>query len=374
MSSTLLRSLKHFPGWRTNTKYVAFAADDYGSIRTANAKAVIYLRQRNAYFGGQMDEFDSVETRADLEALFDVLSKHSDFSGRTAEFTAYFLTANPDCKFIMRNRHYAYETLTQTYERLAAEEPAAYEGTWKMLSEGFSNRLVTPQFHGREHFSVPLIEEKIRLSSKDLFAALEVGSMAGLTNLAQLPSVTFTQAFGLHDIKLLDNQRDIIQEGLELFEETFGFPSITFTPPVLKLHQSLDKFVFSLGVKSIHKPLFGSQPLGNGRMRRSVNFLSPSQRERPGKLVRTLSFEPCNGKKSDPVGQALLEMEVAFRWGKPAIISTHRVNYAGHINSDNRKRGLEKLDQFLQRMLEKWPDIRFVTVNELVEIMEASKI
>ena len=366
----LFQNLKHFPGWHTGTKYVAFAVDDYGSIRTANKRAVEALKDRVSGFGGYMDYCDSVETREDLHMLYEVLARHRDAQARRAVFTAYALSANPDTDLMRREGRYAYETLGETFARLAAEEPAAYEGIWLAWQEGMSEGLIRPQFHGREHFSVPLIERKLERGDQDLKDNLEVASMSRLGGVPEMPGVAFNQAFSLHDEALLDQHREIIREGLALFEATFGFASTTFTPPALKLHPSLDGFVAGLGVRSIDKPLSGQQPAGGGKSRRSVNFLTPPKGARLGKLVRTLSFEPCSGIKPDPVGQALREMEVAFRWRKPVIISSHRVNYAGHIDPANRKQGLAQLDQLLSDMLRRWPDIHFVSVDELVLIME----
>lgn len=371
MASDIFRKFKHLPGWRCSKRYVAFAVDDYGSIRVSGASAVEHLRKKIVGFGGYMDEYDGVETREDLEALFETLSRHVDADGRKALFTAYVLAANPDFNSIRQQRTYGYESVAQTFERLAAEKPRSYEGTWEVWQQGMSEGLIRPQFHGREHFSVPLIEWKLRNHSPDLEANLEVDSMAGLSPVPEMPGVGFTHAFGLHDLSLLERQREILADGLRLFHEVFGFFSTTFTPPALKLHPELDSFVSGLGVKSIDKPLFGYQPAGNGRMRRSVNFLTPPRNGRLGKVVRTLSFEPCSGSKEDPVGHALREMESAFRWRKPVIISSHRVNYVGHISPSNCVRGLGALDQLLGAIKKNWPDVRFVSVDELVDTMES---
>lgn len=317
-----------------------------------------------------MDSFDAVETRDDLEALFEVLRGARDCDDRAAVFTAYSLSANPDFQHMREKRAYAYESLIHTFRRLSAEKPLDYEGTWELWEQGISEGLFRPQCHGREHFSIPLLEHKLRGRDQDMEANLHAESMAGLADVPEMPGVGFTHAFGLSDLSQLAQQRNIIADGLRLFEEIFGFPSSTFAPPALKLHSSLCDYAAGFGVKSIDRPFFGLQPVGSGKMRRSLNFLTPPQKGRVGKVVRTLSFEPCSGIKADPVGQALREIGAAFRWKKPAIISSHRVNYAGHIDPKNRKRGLAQLRQLLCGIKKNWPDVRFVTVDELVEIME----
>lgn len=371
LAAKVLHELKHLPGWHSSQRYIAFAVDDYGSIRTANARAAEYLRGKLPGFGGQMDEFDAVETREDLERLFEVLSQHADCEGTKAIFTAYCLSANPNFEVMRRYQRYECESIEETYSRLQAEDPTEYEGTWAAFQQGMHENLIRPQCHGREHFCVPLIESKLRKQASDLLANLEVDSMAGLSPIPEMPGVGFTHAFGFQDSSCFDLQRQIIADGLSRFKQFFGFPSTTFTPPASKLHPGLDGFIGSLGVRSIDKPLLSRQYASKSNRLPRLNFLKSPRNGKGGKIVRTLSFEPCSGVKSDPVGQALREIEVAFRWRKPAIISSHRVNYGGHIAPANRESGLSQLDELLGRISRIWPDIRFVSVDELVNIMES---
>ena len=373
LTRALLTNIKGIPGWHCREKYVAFAVDDYGNVRLASREARDHLESRISGFGGQMDRFDAVETREDLEALFEVLGSVVDRDGRNPVFTAYALSANPDFHAMCKERIYAYETLTQTFQRLAAAQPQAYEGAWELWQEGMQRGLLRPQFHGREHLNIPLLENKLRRRDRDIEENLAVESLAGLGGVPDMPGVAFTQAFGLSDLSQLDQQREIIADGLKLFEQIFGFASATFAPPGLKLHKSLDEYARLLGIASIDKPFYGRQPAGKNRTRRSINFLSSPRKDRVGKIVRSLSFEPSSGIKNDPVGQALREIEAAFRWKKPAIISSHRVNYSGHIDPSNRKKGISELKKLILRIVKNWPDVRFIAIDELTDIMKQTE-
>ena len=55
------------------------------------------------------------------------------------------------------------------------------------------NGLLQPQFHGREHLNVELLERKLRVGDKALIANLENRSMAALTGEPSMPGVGFTQ-------------------------------------------------------------------------------------------------------------------------------------------------------------------------------------
>ena len=52
---------------------------------------------------------------------------------------------------------------------------------------------------------------------------------------------------------------------------------------------------------------------------------------------------------------------------RPAVISTHRINYVGYIDPKNKENGLRQLGKLLERILNKWPDVRFVTTDQLID-------
>ncbi|MGYP000828716277 len=63
----------------------------------------------------------------------------------------------------------------------------------------------------------------------------------------------------------------------------------------------------------------------------------------------------------------------AFRWHKPAVISSHRVNYVGFIHPTNRDRSLRLLGELLDRIRRRWPDVRFRTSDELTSLLADQK-
>jgi hypothetical protein len=364
-----VRQVKHLAGWRSPEQLVAFAVDDYGSVRTADAAARDVLRRTVPDFGGQMDEFDAVETRQDLEALFETLARHRDREGNPCILTAYCLSANPDFERIRRERAYSYETLAQTYARLESKESCAYSGMEELWKEGMHGGVIKPQCHGREHYCIPLIDYKLKHRSPDLEANLSAESMAGLSSVAELNDIGFTQAFGLTEQRRVPEQAAVIEDGLRLFEAHFGFPSRTFVPPAGKFNRAHDRLLRERGVEGVDVPFLEHSRSGLGRRLPRVNFLGQGGAKGPIRVVRTLSFEPCSGGKSDAVGTALSEIESAFAWKKPVIISSHRVNFGGHIDPSNRERGLQQLDELIGRILKRWPAVRFLSVDQLVEMI-----
>ena len=67
------------------------------------------------------------------------------------------------------------------------------------------------------------------------------------------------------------------------------------------------------------------------------------------------------------------EIDIAFKWRKPATISSHRVNYIGWLNKQNRKHGLQKLDELLAQIIKYWPDVEFMTSEELGDLISKNK-
>lgn len=367
MNLRLQDHIKNLRGWRAQGQRVAFAVDDYAAVRVASGSAWNALRDSGLDVSRPMDRLDAVETRQDLEALYEVLGSVADSRGRPAVFTTYALSANPDFDAILQQgERYQHESVDRTFARLAAEQPQAYEGAWPAWRQGMEAGLVTPQFHGREHFNVELIECKLQRRSLDLLANLEKRSMAGLGKEPTMPGVGFTEAFGLRDSSSLPRHREILAEGLDLFEQVWGFRSETFTPPAMKLHPSLFEVAERGGVRSIDKPLRFRRDLGDGQSRKEFNRSGRQRGQRHLTVVRNVVFEPCRDMGFEPVSRALQQIAAAFFWGRPAIISSHRVNFAGHLDEDNRKRGLDALRQLLEAIVQRWPEVEFISVDGLV--------
>jgi hypothetical protein len=69
----------------------------------------------------------------------------------------------------------------------------------------------------------------------------------------------------------------------------------------------------------------------------------------------------------------LNRIETAFRYYKPAIISSHRVNFIGAIVPDNRNKNLMLLKQLLFEIVKKWPDVEFMSSDQLGDLMGKTK-
>lgn len=373
MKRLLLDNLKNIPGWRTAERLVVLAVDDYGNVRQDSSATKQRMIDAGLDMSNRFDAFDAVETRDDLEALFEVISSVSDGQGRSAVLTPYALCANLEFDAFDANyAAYQYESLPKTFARLENRHGQAYRGAWDLWQEGVRLGLLKPQFHGREHINVEMLERKLRSGDQALKINLENRSLTALSSEPSMPGVGFTQAFALWDRSEMTRHREIIADGIRLFERVFGFPSKTFTPPAQQLHPELYTYVESVGVRAIDKPLHCMRRVHQHKVRREFNVLGPCGGHDHVSVVRNVVFEPTNDRAFDAVKLALDQVAAAFRWRRPAIISSHRVNFAGHIDPKNREFGLGALKRLLDGIVERWPDVQFISADLLVDKIEAT--
>ncbi|MBJ7429172.1 MAG: hypothetical protein JHD28_09480, partial [Bacteroidia bacterium] len=161
---------------------------------------------------------------------------------------------------------------------------------------------------------------------------------------------------------------DVLTEGLTLFKELFGYQSEYFVPTNGPFNNFLEKTLQTNGVKFINTAKKQIEPLGNNKFNTNIRFLGKKNNLGQFYITRNCIFEPSSFEYTNNknwVNDCMKEIEIAFRWKKPAVISTHRVNYIGNLVENNRIKGLQSLKELLTKMLAKWPDIEFMTSVEL---------
>lgn len=67
--------------------------------------------------------------------------------------------------------------------------------------------------------------------------------------------------------------------------------------------------------------------------------------------------------------ECLHRIDVAFKCFRPAIISSHRLNFIGAIEPSNRDRHLSALELLLTKIVKQWPDVEFVSSDQLGHII-----
>ncbi len=369
--SAIVSNAKNVLGFRTKRKIVVFSVDDYGNIRVNSKEARENMTNAGMPIYSRFDALDTLETREDLEQLFEVLNSVQDKNGRSAVFTAFSLPCNINFDKMEADdyRNYFYETLPETYEKLSIEQPEAYADTWKIWLAGMEKGFIKPQFHGREHLNLHLLNHKLLKRDGALLTALRNKSFTSISN-ENFPTISATAAFDFYDE--IENEKfpEIITEGLNLFEKVFGFRSNYFTPPVFNIHNSLFPTLKDNGIEFVDLALVRSEHLGRGKYRKSFNYTGKKTEGNLITIVRNVVFEPTEKRGIDWVNFTMKQIETSFRWSKPAVISSHRVNFCGHISPDNRNEGLDQLQKLLNAIVKRWPNVEFMSADELGELIK----
>ncbi|MBK9255875.1 MAG: hypothetical protein IPM42_10335 [Saprospiraceae bacterium] len=360
----IILNLKNSFGKRTKRKIVVFGVDDYGNIMLHSKKA----RQNLVDAGLNLDfnrftRYDCLENADDLNQLFESLTLTKDSSGRHPVFTVFAMPANINFEKILSkgDGKYYYELLPETFSKLPG-----YEGVWDLWKEGMSNGLLVPQFHGREHLNVNLFETLLQNNDNFLMANLREYSYVGL--IGRIPSnVGYTEAFSFDELKETESHKEIISDGFNVFEKVFGFRPGHFNAPGAREHSGLEKSILESGAYIMDTDIIKNEHQGHQKYKKKFYTFGEGSSVGMTYIYRNCVFEPL--LSHDAVNECLYEIKTAFKWGKPAYISSHRVNFVGGINENIRDSGLKQLRELLKKVEAIWPDVEFKTTVEMTEML-----
>jgi hypothetical protein len=114
-------------------------------------------------------------------------------------------------------------------------------------------------------------------------------------------------------------------------------------------------------------------PLGDNKYKHEINWLGKRNGFGQIYITRNCHFEPSDPLYVDWVDSCLYEIENAFIWHKPAVVSSHRVNYVGFINPNNADKGLKELNRLFLKILKRWPEVEFMTSTELGDLIKEQR-
>ena len=366
MKEAIKRNVKNLTGKKNKRKIVVIYVDDYGSVRVKDNRA--YQNLKNA--GIPMDETrftrcDTLADKEDLLKLFDTLTSVKDSKQNFACFTPLAIVANPDFERIEASgwKEYYREPFTRTLDRYGRD----YTGVFELWKQGIQENIFYPAYHGTEHINVKRFMEALQNGHKSVHLAFEHQSVAlphfPGESMVKQPTTTFFIEDSEENIQL---EKDI-KVGTDLFRDLFGFRSKQFTPGAGIYSPVLNKTLAECGIKYIHVNRYQAYPLGNGKF--SKKFLYNGKKNEVGQkyIVRNCQFEPDGKGDNEEANRCLLEMEAAFRWGAPALLSSHRANFVGQLDKQYRNNSLGQLRYLLKKIVEKWPEVEFMNGDDMAE-------
>ena len=365
----LIKELSNIPDWKTKRRIVVIESDDWGTLRMPSMDAFRRLEEAGLELRkgtGEAERFnmnDNLATGKDLESLFEVLSSVKDSRGNPAVLTPVSIVGNPDFQKIEASgfQDYYYEPFTETLKR----SPGC-ENSFELWKEGIEKKLFVPQMHGREHLNVLAWMKALRAGDKQARLAFKEGVWGFIPE--SFPAVSYLAAYLLDDPEDMDFHKKVLAEGLQLFEEIFAYKAVFFVPPNGVFNNSLNKTLAENGIKFRSGSKIQSETLGSGKTKNRLHYHGQKDRHGIRYIVRNSVFEPSKAG-IDWEDTCLNDVNSAFRWNKPAIISTHRVNFVGALHPENRDKGLGQLSRLLKQIVKNWPDVEFMTTEQLGAIM-----
>lgn len=360
----ILKKITAKMGYQTDKKQILLLSDDWGSVRIKSTQDQEALVKKGLIINNRFDQYDSLETNEDLELLFEVLTKYKDHNGNHPCITAVTNVANPDFKKIKESdfQEYHYETIASTYLRYPNSDRVL-----NLTHEGIHNKIFIPQSHGREHVQVNwwMSELKNINSFAREFFDHEFFFLYNSLLKNNYRGRDIVAAFDVLTQDDLDSQIIIAKDSLIIFDNLFGFKSKIFTPPALFYNPQIEEIIKREGIDWIDASRLFKVPQTDGTEKWQFNYLGRKKKSGLKVLVRNAMFESNISQSESAVDRCLYDIEQAFKLRQPAIISNHRACFTGRIDDNNRRKGLFELDLLFSRIVKKWPDVDFISINEL---------
>ncbi|HLN94908.1 MAG TPA: hypothetical protein VK183_04670 [Flavobacterium sp.] len=365
MIGKLKKHIVNVKGPRLSGRFLVLESDDWGSIRIPGPEQQTALLRKGLISAADpFSRYDTLETADDFLRLREVLTSVRDLQGRPAVLTANTVMANPDFDAIRATdfRDYHYQRFDTTYEQYGEHQAFSH------FQEGIKEGTLFPQFHAREHLNVPLWMRLLQDENAAFRQAFDLKCFSIDYKNASNRRANLMAAFDCdapEDRRFVDQS---IADGLELFERVFGFPSASAIAPCYVWDSGVETVMQQNGVSTLQgsKFQFSPQP-GATEFQRIYHY--NGQRNNAGQtyLSRNGLFEPSLNRGTDWVDKAMESIGIAFAWGKPAVIGTHRINFAGRLDRSLRDENLDKLGRLLRSVQKKWPDVQFVDSATLAQ-------
>lgn len=366
----VLYNLAQIPGWHTDRRIVVIESDDWGSIRMRSGEAIKQLRKLGLKITDPFNQYDALASEEDLSCLFEVLTKFKDREGNHPVITANTIMANPDFKKIQESdfKEYHFELFTDTLQKYPD-----HKGSFMLWKEGMKNKVFHPQYHGREHVNIFRWLRALKSSENAVKKGFD-HQVFGLREEKGSFRDSFMRALDFQNKEQLEILEKNLLEGLELFKNVFGYASRSFIAPSYVWNEQIEQKLALNQVKYLQGIAYQYIPkIGKEALQKEIHYTGQRNQYRQIYLIRNAFFEPSLYKKKT-IEETLNRIEIAFRWNKPAIIGSHRINYIGYLEKRNRDENLILLRDILKVISKKWPEVEFMTTDQLGDLITGNNM
>ena len=352
-------------GKKLSGRFLVIESDDWGAIRTPSKQALGDFEKRGLDLANSVYKYDSLASNEDLEKLFNLLQSIRDSQGNPLKITANAIMANPDFEKIKASdfTQFYFEDFRKTLQKYPAHDLAFVK--WK---QGLAAGLFMPQFHGREHLQYKRWLKVLQSGNEDALFCFDLGATYSGSK-----DYSFMEAYDWDHPSDVEEHKVIIGEGLAMFENVFGFVSKSFIAPCYNWDPAIESTLISKGVILVQGVRNQMVPTGSfDHYKRLPHYFGEISQTGLKYSVRNCFLEPSMLPGKDWVDSCLAQIQNAFFWNKPAVICSHRINYIGFIDSRNRERGLRDLQTLMKKVLQKWPDVQFISTDQLDEMLASN--
>ena len=352
-------------------KAVLFHSDDWGccqfcpDLESANKLLPLF-----AEIYGEKAQYlakSTLETPEDLDKLFLILEKYEDHRGKKPVFQAAYIVANPDYEKI------AQSNFEQYYDITIPDVPERWQrGDFvAKAKEGIKKGIWLPAYHGNSHFNPEFWLKKLR-NNKDAKKAFKEFCYLGENKL-----------YYNANTQTINHHKESIQKGIKRFQKIFGFKPYSTIAPSYIWQLQTEKLFAEAGIKAIQGKNLQQIKLNLWHRieAKIVNILGYKHALKLWQIKagdknldyniyyipRNVYFEPLGQKDESVVLQTYNQIKQAWERNEPAVIITHRINYA-FLDPEVVEINLKHLDKLLYLLVNKEKDITFMTDKEVVEI------
>jgi hypothetical protein len=368
------RNLVNSRGWSPGRRIVVVESDDWGSIRMPSAQAYNSLLSKGVVTEkNRYAKYDTLASADDFSHLYETLRSVSDAKGNHPVITANSIMCNPDFRKIEASgyQQYHYESFRETLKRYYPQADI-----FSLWQQGINESIFYPQLHGREHINVARWMKGLQDNAPGFREAFAAGTFV-VDNKAQL--ITRSESLAAAFNYETDAERDFVLESVRdaynQFTETFGFTSKTFIAPNYTWSTAVERELAALGVQTLQASIVQNSVTGNGLPNKKVKH-HMGERNAAGQYItiRNCYFEPSLlNNRNNAVPNCLKDISNAFTWGRPAIITSHRLNFIGALDESNRIQNLALFGELLRKITKLWPDTEFMNSEQLCDLKHSQK-
>jgi hypothetical protein len=247
----------------------------------------------------------------------------------------------------------------------APQTPArwARPGLWDEVNGAMVRGLWWPELHGLLHVPLAAWRDALRRGQGDARAAFA----------QQVLVCAATQAGGEFDAREPGERREQqLAQAVRAFRDSFQRPPFSFCPPDYVFDAEVEPWCARHGIRVLQGWVEQAGGLVAGARRRWRALRWPRRRGLLLAMPARIALEPRG--QADPAArlgamEALRRIRGAWRMGRPAVVSTHRHNYA-HLDPAWSEAGRSQLRWLLDALARE--GATFLTDNEVFELWRSS--